>query len=414
MNILFVHQNGPGQFAHLTAHLAARRDRVIFLTQNMVLPVAGVEVRIYARHRDPSHETHHYLTDLELGVLNGQAAYQACRGLKAEGFIPDIIVGHCGWGETLFLKDVWPQVPLLTYLEFFYRYRGADVGFDRDAVLTEDDAPRIRAKNAIPLLSFETADWGVTPTRWQKSGFPDYMQARMTVAHEGVDTDLAAPDPEGHLIAGDESYHAGQEIITYVARNLEPYRGFHVFMRALPEVLKRRPQARVLIVGDDGVSYGTRHPSGRSWKSVLLDEVGADLDLQRIRFLGPLPHRQYLGVLKVSAAHVYLSFPFVLSWSCLEALSSACLVVGSKTAPVEEVIADGGNGLLCDFDDVQGLADRLVDVLARPRAFTSIRRRARETCVSDYDIRRVTLPRYLSLLDLVRQGKRVPEEGHRE
>ena len=402
MNILFVHQNGPGQFAHLAAHLAARGDRVVFLTQEMVLPVAGVEVRIYARHRDPSHDTHHYLTDLEFGVLNGQAVYQACRGLKSEGFTPDIIVGHCGGGETLFLKDVWPQVPLLTYFEFFYRYRGADVGFDRNAVLTEDDAPRIRAKNAIPLLSFETADWGFTPTRWQRSVFPDYMQARMTVAHEGIDTDRAAPDPDAHLIAGGESYHAGQEIITYVARNLEPYRGFHVFMRALPAVLKRRPQARVLIVGDDGVSYGTRHPSGRSWKSVLLDEVGADLDLTRIRFLGPLPHHQYLGVLKVSAVHAYLSYPFVLSWSCLEALSSACLLVGSTTAPVEEVVTDGENGLLFDFDDVDGLADRLVDALARPQAFAALRRRARETCLQRFDLRRIALPRNLKLLDDVR------------
>ncbi|RFC62170.1 glycosyltransferase [Fulvimarina endophytica] len=405
MNVLFVHQNAPAQFAHVALRLVAEGHRVVYLTQLLMKPLPGVDVRPYQRHRSPSPETHHYLTDLEFGVLNGQAVYEACRSLRAEGFDPDVIVGHCGWGETLFIKDVWPGTPVLSYFEFFYRYDGADVGFDRDAVVNADDPPRIRAKNAIPLLAFQTADWGVTPTLWQKSGFPAYMQERITVLHEGIDTARAAPDPDALLLAKGQRFNAGEEIITYVARNLEPYRGFHIFMRALPDVLRRRPNARVLIVGAEGVSYGTHHRSGRTWKQVMLDEVGAGLDLDRVHFLGHLPYEQYIGILKVSAVHVYLTFPFVLSWSCLEALSTGCLLLASDTQPVEEVITDGENGILCDFHDIEALTERLVDILANPDAYAALRRRARERCIESFDLETVSLPRYLRLIDEVRQGK---------
>lgn len=403
MNYLIVHQNCPGQFAHIAARLAALGHRVIFLTQAVAAPVAGVEIVLYERHRNPNGASHHYLTDLELGVLNGQAAYERCRVLRQSGFAPDVILGHAGWGEMLFLKDIWPQVPVLSYLEFFYRLVGADIGFENGPI-EADDPPRIRAKNAISLLSFDSCDGAITPTQWQRSGFPDYVQRRMTVQHEGVDTARASPDARARLMVGDEAFLAGEEIITFVARNLEPYRGFHILMRTLPEVLRRRPRARVLIVGGDGLSYGAWHPSGRSWKSVVLDEVGADLDLSRVRFLDQLPYESYLGVLKVSAVHVYLTYPFVLSWSCLEALSAGCLVVGSRTQPVEEVILDGENGLLCDFGDVGGLADRIVEALAEPAAYAHLRRQARETCIERYDLERVTLPQYLKLLNDIRAG----------
>lgn len=403
MDYLIVHQNCPGQFAHIAARLAALGNRVVFLTQAVAAPIVGVETVHYERHRNPQSTIHHYLTDLELGVLNGQAAYERCRALRASGFSPDLILGHAGWGEMLFLKDIWPRVPILSYLEFFYRQVGADVGFE-DGPSDPDDPPRIRAKNAISLLSFESCDHVITPTEWQRSGFPDYVQRRMTVQHEGIDSVRASPDPQAVLKVGQENFVAGEETITFVARNLEPYRGFHILMRALPEVLRRRPKARVLIVGGDGLSYGARHPSGRSWKSVVLEEVGADLDHSRVHFLGQLPYESYLGVLKVSGVHVYLTYPFVLSWSCLEALSAGCLVIGSRTQPVEEVIRDQENGLLCDFSDVSGLADKLVSALADPGAHAQIRHQAREACVKTYDLHQVILPRYLKLLDDVMAG----------
>jgi glycosyltransferase involved in cell wall biosynthesis len=403
MNYLLIHQNCPGQFAHVAARLAALGNRVVFLTQAVAAPVPGAEIVLYERHRNPHPGTHHYLTELELGVLNGQAAYERCRVLDHNGFVPDVILGHAGWGEMLFLKDIWPRAPILSYLEFFYRLVGADVGFENEPI-DADAPPRIRAKNAISLLSFDSCDRAITPTEWQRSGFPDHIQRRMTVQHEGVDTNRASPDPQARLVVGNEMFSAGEEIITFVARNLEPYRGFHILMRTLPEVLRRRPSARVLIVGGDGLSYGASHPSGRSWKSVVLEEVGEDIDRSRVRFLDQIPYESYLGVLKVSAVHVYLTYPFVLSWSCLEALSAGCLVIGSRTQPVEEVIGDGENGILTDFGDTRGLADRLVNALANPAAFKAMRVRARETCIEKYDLERVTLPRYLELLNDIREG----------
>jgi len=408
MNYLFIHQSFPGQYQHLVIHLAAQPgNRVVFLSHENQNRIDKVERIEYLPYRTPHPSTHHYIREVEQAVIFGQSVYEQALRLKRDGFRPDIIVGHNGWGETLYLKDVWPDVPLLAYFEFFYRFLGADIGFDPDTPVTLNDAPRVRTKNTVNLLGLEAADWGQTPTRWQWSLYPEDARRRISVIHEGIDTAAVRPDPQAwvRLNHRNLSLSAKDEVITYVARNLEPYRGFHVFMRALPEILRRRPKAHVLLVGGDEVSYGPPAPEGHTFRQIMLNQVGRDLDLSRVHFLGRVPYDSFVNILQVSSVHVYLTYPFVLSWSFLEAMSAGCLIVGSATQPVEEVLKDRENGLLVDFFDQKGIADRIDEVLDHPDRMQDLRLRARETVVRNYDLRTVTLPRHLALIEDLIAGR---------
>ena len=274
---------------------------------------------------------------------------------------------------------------MLLYCEFFYRARGSDMAFDPEFPPSAEKVLRLRVMNAPLLMSLDASDWGVAPTRWQHKQFSPSHADRMSVIHDGIDTDLVKPGsgPEG-------------ELITYVARNLEPYRGFHIFMRAIPEIQKRRPNARIAIIGGDEVSYSPRFPEGQTYRERLLREIDGKADLSRVSFMGKLPYAAYLDVLRKSSVHVYLTYPFVLSWSLLEAMSAGCPVVGSRTPPVEEVIRDGENGLLVDFFSPQGIAARVDEALSMDS--TLIRQRARATVIENYDLRRVCLPKQLQLV----------------
>jgi len=412
MKILFAHQNFPGQYLHVARYLGETPgNQVVFLTQREDGTLPGINKLVYKARRSISPDVHHYLRESEAAVLNAQEVLRVALDLKHSGFVPDVMLGHNGWGEIWYLKDVFPSTPLVGYFEFFYRMQGADVGFDPDDPVTVDTAPRIRTKNLGNLLALDTADYGQCPTEWQKSVYPKRYHSMLHVMHEGVDTQLAAPNPQARVILADKGIElaAGDEIVTYVARNLEPYRGFPTFMRSLPQILKNRPKAQVLIVGGDGVSYGALPPVGTTFRQMMLDELGDSLDLSRVHFLGVLPHPAFLRVLQVSRVHVYLTYPFVLSWSMLEAMSTGCLVVGSRTPPVEEVIQHYQNGILVDFFSPEDVADRVVEALEDRRAHDSIRRNARQHVVDHYDLRSVCLPTHLRMLNgLVPRQCRVP------
>jgi glycosyltransferase involved in cell wall biosynthesis len=414
MNYLFLHQNFPGQYRHIVRHLVrTRKGHVVFLTQPNENAMIGVTKVTYPRDERGPITCHAYTVEIDRAIHTGATVAQVCRRLRDEGFRPDLIVGHSGWGETLFVKDVFPDAPLLANFEFYYHGEGVDVGFDPEFTSAFNDPSRLRARNATNLMAFEAADWGHSATTWQRNLYPPEMRSRISILHEGVDTDLARPRraAEFKLPGTRRTLTRRDQVVTYVARNLEPYRGFHIFMRALPQVLRRCPRAQVVIVGGDGVSYGAPPPPRSTYRDMMLEELGSKLDRTRVHFLGLIAHEQYLDLLQVSSAHVYLTYPFVLSWSFIEAMASGCLVIGSSTPPVLEVLRDGANGVAVDFFATRALASRIEAALLRPAEFEHLRDAARDTAVKHFDLKRVLLPRWMSLFDDLIEGRR--PEGYR-
>ena len=404
MKVLCVHQNFPGQYLHLARHLGTQAEhQIVFITQRQDVDLPGVRKIVYKPRRTISPQVHHYLRDSEAAVLNAQEVARIALDLRKAGFIPDVMLGHNGWGEIWYLKDIFPEAPLIGYFEFFYRMQGADVGFDPADPITPDTAPRLRTKNLGNLLALDTADLGQCPTEWQKSVYPRRYQSILNVIHEGIDTTVVKPDPSARLIIADKKleFSAGDEVVTYVARNLEPYRGFPTFMRSLPKILTARPSAHVLIVGGDEVSYGARLPQGQTFKQLMLSELNGSLDLTRVHFLGKIPYAGFIKVLQISRVHVYLTYPFVLSWSMLEAMSAGCLVVGSRTQPVEEVLHHGGNGLFVDFFSPEQVADRVIEALEDRKSFASLRQNARHTVIDRFDLKTICLPAHLRMLNML-------------
>ena len=405
---LFIHQNMPAQFLHLCRYLRDQGHNVAFITKNIHNQIAGVTKVMYPVPRKAHESSHPYVKSMEEAVLHGQAAFRSIKNLEKQGFKPDIVIGHAGWGETMFVKEALPNVPVLTYFEFFYNSTGQDLGFDAEFGTALDTILSVRIKNAVAYIASDSCDWGLTPTQWQFSTHPLGFRQKISVIHEGVDTREIQANPDATFATpSGKVLRAGQKIVTYVARHLEPYRGFHTFMRSIPEIQRRHPDAEIVIVGSEGVSYGTQLPEGDSHKKRMLKEVS--FNPETVHFTGHLTTPFFRAVMHVSAAHVYLTYPFVLSWSMLEAMASECLIIGSRTAPVEEVIEDGRNGLLVDFFDKAGLADRVSEALARPERFRGVRRAARETVLARYDLRSICLPRQLAVVaDLIGGGARRP------
>jgi glycosyltransferase involved in cell wall biosynthesis len=408
--VLFIHQNFPAQYRLLVRQFADEPgNTVYFITQPNDNRMRGVNQLIYRAVPGRRQGCHPYTHEIDDAIRTGTAVADVCRMLRDQGVMPDIIVGHNGWGETLYVKDVFPDVPLLAYFEFFYHATGVDVGFDPEyASIFLSDPSRLRAKNATNILGFEASNWGHTATRWQRTLYPKDMRRRITAIHEGVDTDVARPDAQAwvRLARGGLRLTGKDEVITYVSRSLEPYRGFHIFMRALPEILRRRPRAHALIVGNDGVSYGPQAAPGTTFREIMLREVGDRLDQSRVHFLGQLPYGALLNVLQISSAHFYLTYPFVLSWSFIDALACGCAVIGSSTPPVREVLTDGVNGLLVDFFSTEEIADRVDEVLDHPTQMKKMRAAARQTAVRHFDFKRRQLPQWRRLLQQLIEGER--------
>lgn len=386
MRVLLIHQNFPGQFRQIAAAWATRPGwEVLGLGRSTAPGLPGVRWLRYETHRKPMAEQHPYLRQMEDAVLHGQAAARALHALKARGFRPDVILAHPGWGETLYVRDIYPDTRLIHFCEWFYGTPGSDVGFDPEFPSSFDSLARLRTWNALHALNLEHCDAGVSPTAWQRSRHPAIYQPKISLVHEGIDTDRLGPDPCGQIaLPGGAVLRAGDPVITYVSRNLEPYRGFHSFMRALALVQKAHPTCHAVIVGGDGVSYGQRPADAENWRLKMLQEV--QLDSARTHFLGKVPYDTYRRVLQVSAAHVYLTYPFVLSWSMLEAMASGCLVVASRTAPVMEVIEHGATGLLADFFNPADIADRVVEALDNQAALGPLREQARTFVQERYSL----------------------------
>ena len=398
MHFLFIHQNFPGQFKHLAPALARQGHTVRALSVKEQVNLPGVLHTRYQLAKEPSKTTHPWLRDMEAKMVRGEAVFAAALQLKADGYTPDAIIAHPGWGESLFVKHVWPQAQLGLYAEFFYGLEGSDVGFDPEIYPPHiDDACRIEGKNISNLMHFEHADAALSPTRWQASTFPPRFRQHITVAHDGIDTQHLVPEAGAYaMINKTLRIQAGDEVITFVNRNLEPYRGYHVFMRALPELLRARPKARVVIVGADGVSYGAAPANAKNWKQVFLDEVREHIDLSRVHFVGALAYKDFVTLLQISMVHVYLTYPFVLSWSLLEAMSVGCAIVASDTAPVREVLTHGDTGLLFPFFDAPALVRAVVQLIESPEQRRQLGAAARAFAQKNYDLQTVCLPQQLA------------------
>jgi glycosyltransferase involved in cell wall biosynthesis len=387
VHILFLHQNFPGQFPHIAKHLASvPGNQVLSISQPHAKGLQGVTNITYQPARAITPSIHHYIAGLESAVLNGQATVKVMEALKQKGFVPDVVIGHAGWGETLYVKDVFPNTKLINYFEFFYHANGADTNFDPEYPNTIDDVLRIRTKNSINLLSLQASDAGISPTQWQKSLYPSEFQPKISVIHEGINCEVAKPNPSAEFVLpSGQKLTAKDKVVTYVARNLEPYRGFHQFMRALPEICQRHPDCHVLVVGGDDISYGRKPDGALNYREKMLQELA--IDDSRVHFLGKLPYAEYMKVLQISSAHVYLTVPFVLSWSMLEAMAVGCVVIGSNTAPVSEVI-NAKNGILVDFFSPSEIAEKVDDVLSQQKKYAAMKKNARDYVIKQYDVQK--------------------------
>jgi glycosyltransferase involved in cell wall biosynthesis len=410
MNVLLVHQNFPGQFKHLAPKLIECGHRVVALTMNQPVALEGVEVHSAPPEIGTSSKLE-WAQDFETKLLRGEAAFRRARKLRQDGFIPDVIVGHMGWGDMLFLKDVWPTARMGVYCEFFYTHSDSDSDFDPEFPLPGDDLERtirLKLKTLPQRLHFGMANRGLSPTRFQADTYPADFRKRISVIHDGIDTAAIAPFANPSIqISGGRKFDRSDEVITFVSRHLEPYRGYHIFMRALPRLLKERPEAHVFIIGSTGSGYGQKPPSS-SWRDIFLAEVRDHIDLSRVHFTGALPHRVLHELLSISSLHVYLTYPFVLSWSLLEAMALEAPILASDIAPVREVIKSGQNGILTDFFDGDALVERAVEILDSPRAREAIGQSARQTIIDKYDLQTTCLPAQVDWIESLAQEDPLP------
>lgn len=364
-------------------------------------PLPNVRLIKYSVAQHDVSATHPFARRFDLECRRAEEVLYAATNLLSSGFSPDLILAHPGWGETLPLRSVFPDARMVAYCELFYRTRGQDVGFDPEfpSVGLDGDV-NIHLKNAATLLALNESDAGLSPTEWQKSTYPTEYRDKIRVIHEGIDVDLVKPAARGSvLLPSGLALTQDSEVVTFVARAFEPLRGFHIVMRALPRILKERKSAHIVIVGGGAAPYGMRAPEGRTWRSVFFDEIASQVDTSRVHFVGMLPYPDFVKVLQISRAHLYMTYPFVLSWSLLEAMSAGCLVVASETAPVLDVV-NNTNGILVPFHDETLLAERVIDALAHQAKYKRLRVNARKTVLRDFDLKRVCLPRLLDFLDL--------------
>ena len=396
--VLFLHPNFPAQFRHLAMALAqSPKHQVVYGTAREEGQIQGVQKILYKPSREVRPETHHYVRPLESAVLEGQAVYRISQQLGERGFVPDVVYAHSGWGPGLFVKDIFPKAKFCCFFEWYYQAHGTDADFDPTDPLDADAEARIRIKNAPILLDLASCDYGLSPTQWQRHQFPPEFHSKIKVLHDGIDTEYFQPKPGAKLVLPDVNLDlsAVDEIVTYVARGMEPYRGFPQFMEAIALLQQKRPNCHVVVVGADRVAYGKKLPNGKTYKQQMLETLS--LDLSRLHFTGRLPYSHYLQVLQASSVHVYLTRPFVLSWSMLESMSAGCLLVASDTAPVKEVIKDGQNGLLVDFFSPQQVCDRIQEALDHPDGMAELRTNARQTIQKTYDLAKL-LPQHLDWL----------------
>lgn len=409
--ILFVHQNFPGQYKHIYKSLVKKGFDVHSLSIKKYNG-DGINNHYYELLSLSSENINQWAQEFEAKMIRADSALKKCLQMRDDGFYPDLIIGHPGWGETFFMKEVWPESKLLTYVEFYYKTINCDIDFDK-AVIEDDlnldfdkfyefNKYKLAARNSPFLSTYALSDYLVSPTQFQKNLVPKSLRGNIEVIHDGIDTNILKPNPKVKVLVNGKKYSKSDKIITYVSRSLDPYRGFHIFMKAIPKILKENPDASIFIVGDDKThGYGAKPKGDRNYKEIyyskIKDQIKGDED--RLFFFGQVQYDLFIKLMQISSVHIYLSYPFVLSWSMLEAMAMEALIIGSKTKPVEEVIKDNKNGLLVDFFDYKKLSLMVTDVLNNPEKYSSIKKEARKTIVDNYDLEKVCLPKQIEIFE---------------
>ncbi len=403
MKILFVHQNMPGQYRELIQFLVGQNlHELVFLTQRQGPDISGVTRLTYKPFHKPDAQAFGLSKDWETAAGAGFGAVRALQTYARDtGFRPDIILGHTGWGEMSFLKDLWPDVPIIGFFEYYYNMTGGMVGFDQEEPLSAHSAYFNRARNVVPCLNMPVVDIGHAPTYWQRDRFPKLFHNHMYVCHDGIRTDKLGPNGDVSVELGrlDAPLTRDDEVVTYIARNMERARGFHIMMRALPEIQAARPNARILMIGGNEVSYGrdSDHPGGL--RGEMETELGDRVDWSRVHFLGRVPYADLCRIIQLSRCHIYLTMPFVLSWSLLEAMAMQATIVAADVAPVREAVTHGETGMLVDFFDPSALAAQVSDILARPQDFAHLGLNARQHVVETYDFLTRCLPEHIAQIN---------------
>lgn len=403
MIYLFIHPVFPGQFHKLMEALAAKPGNQVWHLSNTtgLKAVPGVKRLQYRVKKHEGALPHPFLGQFVEALHHGDAVAAVLLKLKQQGFKPDLIYSYAGWGHGFYIKDVFPDVPVVGYFEWYSQAFGGEYNFDPEYPLDLERQRLLRVMNARALLDLDSFDHGVTPTQWQRSRFPKQYQDKLHCVHDGVDAARYRPAPAKTLdVPGAPALDLSQvELLTYSTRGMEPFRGFPQFMRALVQVQRQRPHCHAVIVGADEIFYSRRPEGAATYKQLMLAELAGQLDLSRVHFTGWLQGAHYLSVLQASAVHVYMSYPYVLSWSLMEAMSTGCLVVGSRTPPVQEMIEHGRTGFLVDFFDHEALAQAIVCNLADRAgpACMAVREQARRKIVDEYALGQV-VPRHAALL----------------
>jgi glycosyltransferase involved in cell wall biosynthesis len=383
--VLFVHNNFPAQFVDLAGTLRARGVPCGAIGSTQAPGLGEMLIGRYSLPRGSTEGIFPLAVRAEADLIRASSAMRVAYKLKDQGFDPAVIVGHPGWGETVFLKRVFPGAKQVMFAEFYYHGEGFDVGFDPEfAAPSEDAALKAEAKNAVMTLGYAQADMIVAPTRFQASTLPAVFQPLIRVIHEGVDTDAIRPGPAAPFILPDgRAIAPGTPVITYVNNHMEPLRGLHIFARALPRLMAEVPDAQVLMFGQDGRRpYGGSPEDGRTWRETIFE--GLAIDPARLHALGRASHEQMLAALKLGVAHVYYTFPFVLSWSLAEAMASGCYIIASDTPPLHDAIKDGVSGRLLPFFDPDALSEALIAACRDPKASAAMRKAARKTAEAKF------------------------------
>ncbi|MGZ8363785.1 MAG: glycosyltransferase [Caulobacteraceae bacterium] len=400
-DVLFIHSNFPGQFRDITTMMVKDGYRCVAIGGKPAPGMTGVPIVRWSHAKGTTPNIFPAAIRAEADLIRGRAAADAALHLKGQGFDPKLIIGHPGWGETTAMRQIWPNAKIILFGEFYYHAEGTDIDFDPEFEKPDFDRGYIGyAKNATLAMAYADADAIVCPTKFQASTLPEVFHSRVHIIHEGIDTRKARPNPDAKLtLPNGRVLDRSTPVVTHVNRHLEPLRGLHAYMRALPALMEAVPEAHAVVIGNESASgYGAKPPDSRTWKQFFWDEIKDRVDPTRVHFFGRTDHDTMISALQISAAHVYYTYPFVLSWSLLEALSCECLVVASDTKPLHEAITSGENGVLLDFFDTKALSGTLIEACRTPEKFSSIRRSARQTAVSRYDNTTHGLPEWKELI----------------